>query len=215
MNYSAREAYQTEASARGYEQRSAYKGYIGRRRVAIERAVIGNLVEGIAHGSTVLDCPCGNGRWLATLSKRAGHLVARDISEGMVRAATERASSLGIPIDVKIGDAEHLEFAEGGVDYTFSYALMKHLPTAIQAHVLREYARVSARGVICSFALFKPLSRAWWTWNRPVESYPLTRDELQGMTEAAGLKLEKLVKVSQPIVGLEYFAVLSRRTQTP
>jgi hypothetical protein len=67
--------------------------------------------------------------------------------------------------------------------------------------------------VICSFGIFKPLSRAWWTWGHPVESNPLTRDELQSMTEAAGLKLEKLVKVSQPIVGLEHFAVFSRRTR--
>lgn len=211
MSYGAKSDYQSDQSARTYEQRSQYRGLVGRRRVAAETNVIGKLVEGIAPGSTVLDCPCGNGRWLAALSARAGRIVARDVSEGMVRAATDRAKGDMVPVDVRLGDAEHLDLEDGAVDYTFSYALMKHLPNEFQARVLREFARVSAKGAICSFAVFKPMSRAWWNFRHPAESYPLTEQELSAMASAAGLTIDRLVKVSQPIVGLEYFAVMSKR----
>ena len=212
MSYGAKSDYQSDQSARGYEQRGMYSGLIGQRRVAIERAVIDRLVEGIEPGSAVLDCPCGNGRWLAALASRAGRIEARDVSEGMVRAATERARGIGVPTAVRTDDAEHLDLAEGAVDYTFSYALMKHLPNAVQASVLKEFARVSAKGVICSFAVFKPLSRAWWNYKHPSESYPLYADEVAAMAAAAGLRLDRLVKISQPIVGLEYFAVMAKRS---
>ena len=212
MTYSARTDYQSDASALGYEQRSMYSGLVGQRRVAIEHSVINQLIAAISPGSTVLDCPCGNGRWLAALAKHAVKLRAIDVSEGMVRAAQKRSSDFSVPVDVRLGDAEHLDLVDDAVDYTFSYALMKHLPISFQAHVLAEFARVSAKGVICSFAVFKPVSHAWWRLRHPPESYPVTRDEIARMASAAGLELKRLVKISQPLIGLEHFAVLAPQT---
>lgn len=211
MSYGAKTDYQSDQSARTYEQRGMYKGLVGQRRIAVERAVIAGLLEGIAPRSTVLDCPCGNGRWMKAIAARAGRIVARDVSEGMVRAAGDRAAEVPVPVEVRLADAEKLDLSNDAVDYTFSYALMKHLPTDFQARVLAEFARVSAQGVICSFAVFKPISKAWWSYKRPAESYPVAESELRAMAEAAGLRLDRLVKVSQPVVGLEYFAVMSKR----
>lgn len=213
MTYGAKTDYQSDTSARTYEQRSMYKGFIGRRRVEVERAVISGLADQIEPGSTVLDCPCGNGRWLEIIGRNAGRLIARDVSEGMVKAATERTATFAKPVEVALGDAENLDLANNAVDYTFSYALMKHLPIPVQTRVLSEFARVSSKGVFCSFAVFAPISRAWWKYKNPPESYPVSRDELAQMANAAGLVVDRIIKVSQPLVGLEHIAVMSRRPE--
>lgn len=213
MAYSAKTDYQSDASAQTYEQRSMYSGFIGRRRVEIERKVMMDLANRIEPGSVLLDCPCGNGRWLEIMGKNASRLIARDVSQGMVKAAKERTASFSVPVDVALGDAEKLDLPNNAVDYTFSYALMKHLPNDVQARVLQEFARVSSKAVFCSFAVFAPVSSAWWKFRRPPESYPLTRAQLAEMADAAGLVVDSVVKVSQPLVGLEHIAVMSRRSE--
>lgn len=210
MNYGAKSDYQSHTSATTYERRAMYDGFVGKRRVRIERDVIRRLSASIEQGSTVLDCPCGNGRWFEALSANASKIIGVDVSEGMVQAARERVPRAGFDLDVGLGDAERLQLEDGEVDYTFSYALMKHLPVSVQYRVLSEFARVSSRGVICSFAVLTQVSYAWWRRRRPKESYPVIREELDFMAEASDLHLKETIKVSQPVVGLEYFAVFTK-----
>ena len=210
MKYDAKQDYQSTETARTYEQRAMYNGIIGGRRVKIETNVINKLASQIEPGSVVLDCPCGNGRWLSALAKNASQIIARDISVGMIDFAKERAADLPIKIDVELGDAEKINLPDASVDYTFSYALMKHLPLPMQYKVLEEFGRVTSKKVFCSFAVLTHLSYAKWRRNRQAESFPIFPEELEFMAKSAGLELEKLVKVSQPIFGLEYFAVLKK-----
>jgi ubiquinone/menaquinone biosynthesis C-methylase UbiE len=209
MSYGAKLAYQSSESAATYERRPVYSGLLGRMRGVTERRAIGQLVAAMEPGSTVLDCPCGNGRWFEALSARAKRIVARDVSSGMVAHARTR-SLAGVEIDVAVDDAEKLDLAENAVDYTFSFALMKHLPIPVQYRVLREFARVSRKGVMCSFAVFHPVSFAWWSFRKPSESYPVAFQELELMAAEAGLRLERVIKISQPLIGLEYFAVFKK-----
>lgn len=210
MKYSAKDAYQSELSASTYENRSMYHGFLGRRRVRTETNVISKMMAEIEPNSSILDCPCGNGRWFSAIAQHAKEIVARDFSVGMSEAARVRASGISIPIDVQLGDAEALDIAKESVDYCFSYALMKHLPIPVQYRVLSEFSRVSRLGVLCSFAVFTPLSYAWWKRRRPVESFPVIREELDLMAASVGLRLVKTIKVSQPFLGLEYFAVFAK-----
>ena len=71
MKYRAKEDYQSIDSARSYEQRPMYSGFLGKRRIAVENAVINQLSSDIEPDSRILDCPCGNGRWFAALSQNA------------------------------------------------------------------------------------------------------------------------------------------------
>jgi len=209
MSYGAKLAYQSSESAATYEQRPVYSGLLGKMRGKTERRAIAELVSGIDAGSIVLDCPCGNGRWFEALSARAKRIVARDVSSGMAAHAATR-SLPGVEIDVAVDDAENLDLADGAVDYTFSFALMKHLPIPVQYRVLGEFARVSRKGVICSFAVIRPVSFAWWSFRKPAESYPVAHQELELMARQAGMRLERIVKISQPLIGLEYFAVFAK-----
>ena len=155
--YSAKQAYQNVDSAINYENREFYSGWLGRFRKRAEIRAITRLVQLTPEGSTFVDCPCGNGRWFETLGKRSGNIVGVDISEGMTSYARDRAKSLPLDIEIRLGDAEELPLEDGAVDYAFSYALMKHLPVPVQYKVLAEFARVSRRGVICSFGIFNSL----------------------------------------------------------
>ncbi len=210
MSYSAREDYQSDETAEGYESRAMYSGFLGRRRVKIENKVIGALVDALDPQSVILDCPCGNGRWQPVLEKKASKIIGRDISKGMIKYAQNRAKAFTVKTDIALGDAENIDLADNSVDYTFSYALMKHLPVPNQYNVMAEFARVSRKGVICSFAVLSPLSWMYWRSRRQVESFPVIPEELEFMGKRYGLELEKIVKVSQPIIGLEYFAVFKK-----
>jgi ubiquinone/menaquinone biosynthesis C-methylase UbiE len=150
------------------------------------------------------DVPCGTGRWWPQLAKRAGTILAFDISEGMREHARARAEGMdGVRVEVREGDAESLELEDGSVDWLFSFALTKHLPVPVQYAVLREFARVSRSGVICSFGIFTHLSyEVWRRRNRP-ESYPVNREEVSWMAEHAGLSVESVLRCSTPI-GVEH-----------
>lgn len=210
LRYSAKEDYQSSKTAETYEQRDMYKGVIGNRRVKVETNVIRQLADQIEPGSTLLDCPCGNGRWFEILSKNATKIRAIDVSRGMVEYASQRKLPDSVSVEVGLGDAENLPLADNEVDYVFSYALMKHIPVHIQFDIMKEFARVSRKGVFCSFAVLSPVSYAWWSRKKLTESFPVIREEIQNMANHAGLKLKELIKVSQPVVGLEYFAVFEQ-----
>jgi ubiquinone/menaquinone biosynthesis C-methylase UbiE len=213
LKYTAKEDYQSAKTAQTYEQRDMYKGVVGSRRVKTETNVIRQLADRIEPGSILLDCPCGNGRWFEILSKNVTHIRAIDVSKGMVEYASQRQQPASVSVEVGLGDAEDLALEDNEVDYTFSYALMKHIPVNIQFNIMKEFARVSRKGVFCSFAVLNPVSYAWWSRKKLPESYPVIREDLYNMANNAGLKLTELIKVSQPVVGLEYFAVFQKTDQ--
>lgn len=207
--YSAKEAYNHGASREEYEK-SRFSGLLGRYRYAREQNAVASLVDRLPQGLTILDCPCGTGRWWPMLSRRAEKIVAMDISPGMLDFARKEERSLGIEIEVRQGDAEKLDLADDSVDYTFSFALTKHLPIPLQYKVLAEFARVSRKGVICSFGIFSHLTYEFWRRRSLVESYPTFKEELFWMAHAAGLKVEEMRKCTTPI-GVEHVVLFSKR----
>lgn len=204
MKYSAKEDYKSYETAENYERRKMYRGILGKLRSRIESKVITEIAESIHPNSIILDCPCGNGRWFETLSTNARKIVGLDVSPGMLNYAESRRASLKTEIQLLSGDATELALDSKSVDYTFSYALMKHLPVPLQYKVLGEFARVSRKGIFCSFAVLNPFSYSYWLWKRPPESFPVIRQELAMMARQAGLKVNQVIRISQPIIGLEF-----------
>lgn len=208
-SYSAKTDYGSYAAAEGYERRAVYRSLAGRYRGWMEQRSIRRLLDGIPPESVVLDCPCGNGRWLETLGTRARRIEAVDVSEGMVRYTTERVASMALEVRAQLGDAEQLPLDDGAVDFTFSFALTKHLPVPVQHRVLAEFARVSRRGVLCSFSLMQPLSYLAWRLRDIPESYPVSLAEVGRMAAAAGLTIRRKARCSTPI-GLEHVVLFDK-----
>ena len=80
-SYSAREDYQHSEAASEYELRPYYSGMLGRYRKYRERQAVQSAVQQFMQDSTILDCPCGNGRWFESLSMRASQIIGMDISK--------------------------------------------------------------------------------------------------------------------------------------
>lgn len=210
IKYSAKKAYYGWDSAQNYLNRPAYDGSLrGRVRKFNEKITVNRMLKFINKGSSVLDCPCGTGRWHSTLSKKSSAIIAIDISPSM-SVYTNRYSKISVSKDIFVirGDAERLPLKGDSVDYTYCFALMKHLPHEIIDHTLMEFYRVSRKGILCSFALFNPVAYILWKiTSKDPESRPLWKKDFSNSVAKLGLKVKKMKRIT-PLLGLECVAFL-------
>lgn len=213
--YGAKHAYRQLESALNYEDRPSYSGLLGALRNYREKAVVSQILDFVEEGSVLLDCPCGNGRWFKLLCEKAESIVAIDISHSMIEVARINAKIVelaGLHVRVLRGDAEGLPLEQESVDYVYSFALMKHLRRTVKCKMLREFARVCRKGVICSFALFSlPTYGRWKIRDKDPELYPIWQHELSDMAEEVGLTLETIIRIIS-IVGLECVVYLRKKS---
>jgi O-methyltransferase/aklanonic acid methyltransferase len=104
-------------------------------------------VVGVDPGQHVLDVATGRGAVLFPAAERvgtAGEVVGIDLSEGMVRAAQDEAARQGLTVQVRVMDAEHLEFPDATFDRVlcgFGIMFFPHLDQALE-----EFRRVLKPG---------------------------------------------------------------------
>jgi ubiquinone/menaquinone biosynthesis C-methylase UbiE len=199
--YPAKTGYMNADLVADYERRR-FSGALGQYRWRREQAAVGALIDRIPLGSSVLDCPCGIGRWWPLLLARAGQLTAMDISKEMLDAASRREEVASHSIELLTGDAEAIPLEDGSVDYVFSHALTKHLPWPVQYTVFAEFARVARKGIVCSFSVITPLNHGIWRRRNLAESYPFIEEELRWMAKWAGMRLVEMRSCTTPI-GIE------------
>ena len=188
MNYPAKDRYLDPKDVASYEN-DRYGGWLGRHRWRREQRGVGALIRSLPHDLTVLDAPCGNGRWWPRLAERASGITAVDVSEAMRAAAERRRSDVDVPVTVQHGDAEALPFDDGSFDVVFSHALTKHLPLPVQQAVLNEFARVSGRWVLSSFSVVTPLTYGIFRLRRIGRGNLLLPEQLEVLAEVAGLEV--------------------------
>lgn len=206
--YISRSAYLDPGKAGTYED-DRFGSELGRYRWRREMAGVGAIVEMLPSGVSILDCPCGVGRWWPVLGRRASRIHAVDLSPAMLAEAAERVAAANVPVELSQGDAERLEHEDGSFDAVFSHALTKHLPIPLQQRVLSEFARVSRDWVICSFSLLNHLTYELWRRRDLVDSNPLLPEQLQDLAATAGLTEVTRRRCTTP-VGVEH-SILFRK----
>lgn len=206
--YPAREAYRDASVAEDYE-RLRFRGFIGRYRWHREQRAVVSAVRRLPGGVTILDCPCGIGRWWPVLADRAASIIALDLSAEMLDAASRRPKPPGVAISIAEGDAEALPLADNSVDWVFSHALTKHLPIPVQHRVLQEFSRVARQGVICSFSVLSIPSYAFWRTRDLPDSFPLLPEQLKWIAHDVGLVVESSRSCTTPL-GVERTVVLRK-----
>jgi ubiquinone/menaquinone biosynthesis C-methylase UbiE len=77
------------------------------------------------------------------------HLVATDISPGMLAQLRETADDLGLSVETRTADAERLPFEDRAFDLVFGHAVLHHLPDLGGA--LCEFRRVLRPGGTLAF----------------------------------------------------------------
>jgi SAM-dependent methyltransferase len=106
-------------------------------------------VAGPLRGKGVIDCGCGSGEYVRSLSALGAQVWGVEYSEDKIREARRCAD---VPNDrVAVGDIEHLEFEDGRFDVALVNEVLEHVPDDMQG--IREvYRIVKPGGMIVVFS---------------------------------------------------------------
>lgn len=88
----------------------------------------------------ILDVGTGNGSLALLLSEMGHDVIGTDISEGMLSVARKKAQERGVNPDLRIGDAESLDFEDNSFDAVVSRVVLWTLPHPNKA--ISEWKRV-------------------------------------------------------------------------
>jgi len=134
-------------------RRTRYKGIdqriVNRRERQILEKIFGSIEE---KSISVLDVPCGYGRFSELLLKRSLNLTSVDISFPMVLTAREYSPSTNSYHQFLVGDIKHLPLKGKSFDCIITIRLFQHIDeSSIRHHILKELHRVARRIIIISF----------------------------------------------------------------
>jgi SAM-dependent methyltransferase len=170
---------------------------------------------------TILDLPCGTGRFTGALAREGFEIVGSDISlEMLQKAASQEKQNQAEGQKATIrgyvqANAEHLPLRNDSLDCVVSIRFMMHVDPATRVRMLREFHRVSRRWVIVDY-------RHCYTFRyvlthtfgklglgRPPLSR-VSRKELHQEFTDAGFAIRKIVRVSTPLLS-DKWVVLAER----
>jgi SAM-dependent methyltransferase len=172
-----------------------------RKWAAIRKAL--SLATGVR---TILDLPCGTGRFTGALAREGFEVVGSDISMEMLRKAASIPDGKQRAIFGYVqANAEHLPLRDDSLDCVVCIRFMMHVDPATRVRMLREFRRVSRRWVIVDYRhkyTFRyvlthtfgklglgrsPLSR-------------VSRRDLEQEFRDAGFMIRSVVRVSTPLL---------------
>lgn len=159
------------------------------------RAMLRSLGSDWAGVASVLDVPCGTGRFEPALLGAGKRVVAADLSAPMLAAARAAAGGEGLHGLVR-ADALALPFAAASFDLVLSIRFLFHVPRELRPAALRELARVSRRFVVVDVRH----KYCWTTWSkrlrarlagRPAPTPRYSLSEIDSDLAASGLVLRE------------------------
>ena len=158
-----------------------------------QRLVAKLLMDCELAGSTVLDIPCGYGRFFPLLTRLGITVTNADVDPDMVRLATQQPS-LSSPRRGVCANILALPFADQSVDAVLCVRLFHHrFCKAERLQMLRELARVSRRFVLISFYRLTPvhaLARHWRGSRGRLQMLSLL--QIQNLALASGLHIHQV-----------------------
>jgi len=129
-----------------------------------QRLVEALLMTCQLQGGSLLDVPCGYGRFTALFARLGITATGADVSSDMVRLARENQVPSGSSRWLH-ADIFALPFADAAFDCALSIRLLHHrFSDDERVRMLRELARVSRRFVLLSFYLSTPLHNLARHW---------------------------------------------------
>lgn len=195
---------EAEKYARRFEHGS--RARIDRREQRAVRRIFGTLPE--CH--SVLDVPCGAGRFLPTLAEFCSDVMGADIAAEVLEFARRKAETTGGRARVFRGDASHLELADGAVDAVFCNRLLHHiLKSEERAKILRELHRVTRRYLVVSFFDYQGFGALRRFFKRLKGSKPIyegqpTLEQFTTEVVRAGFRLREVVPTGPFWVSQKY-----------
>ena len=162
-------------------------------------------------GGTLLDVPCGYGRFTALFARLGIKATGADAWYDMAHVARQEQ---GPPAHTRWlqADLAHLPFADSAFDCALSIRLLHHRFTQDERiQMVRELGRVARRYVVFSFyhhASLHAVTRHWRGTKGRLTM--LTAGQFRDLVRASGLQLRQQVALC-PLVHAQTFAVLQKR----
>ena len=134
-------------------KRTRYKGIDQRIVNKRERKILEKIFGSIREKSiSILDVPCGYGRFSELFLKRSLNLTSADISFPMVLTTKKYSPLTNSPHHFLVGDIKHLPLKENSFDCIVTVRLFQHiLKSSTRFQILKELHRVAKKMVIISF----------------------------------------------------------------
>jgi ubiquinone/menaquinone biosynthesis C-methylase UbiE len=167
-----------------------------RKWAAIQKALA--LTSGV---SSIVDLPCGTGRFTGHLARAGYDVIGSDISLEMMGQAMKLDSVRHEKIAGYVrADAEALPFKSKSVDCLMSIRFLFHVDRDTRVRMLREFGRVARRCVIADYRHKYSLRYGVWKISKllGLTKKPFERVSIKSMTrefEDAGLRVVKIVPV--------------------
>jgi len=181
------ERYLTERGAAAYATKYD-RGFLRRFSARREAATLQSALETVGAAGTILDMPCGAGRFTGLISRYASRYIAADISLPMVRVLMERYPG-GQGASALLTDAGALALGDRSVDGVVVMRLIHHLADpAERRHVIGECARTAGRFLIMSFLDRSSLKQKVHAWKRALGGRPVRRAAVERMDIEADLE---------------------------
>jgi len=184
-------------------------------------AAIRKALAGTSGVRTVLDLPCGTGRFTGALAREGYEVVGSDISMEMLqKAASVTAAKNGdkpLPIHGYVqANAEKLPLRDDCLDCVVCIRFMMHVDPATRVRMLREFRRVSRRWVVVDYRhkytfryvlthTFGKLGLGRTPLSR------VSRADLEQEFRDAGFAVREVVRVSTPLLS-DKWVVLAERS---
>jgi len=187
-----------------------------RKWAAIRKAL--SLTSGVR---TILDLPCGTGRFTGALARDGYEIVGSDISLEMLQKAatvdpgqTTRGQRAQVRGYVQ-ANAEHLPLRDACLDCVVCIRFMMHVDPATRVRMLREFHRVSRRWVVVDYRhkyTFRYLLSH--TFGKlGIGRTPLSRVSRANLEQEfrdAGFAIRQVVRVSAPLLSDKWVVLAGR-----
>jgi SAM-dependent methyltransferase len=193
-----------------------------RKWAAIRKAL--SLTTGVR---TILDLPCGTGRFTGALAREGYEVIGSDISLEMLQKAKAQGDQSqrdrlesGAPQEVIRGyvqaNAEHLPLRDASLDCVVCIRFMMHVDPATRVRMLREFARVSRRWAVVDYrhkyTLRYVLTHTFGKLG--LGRTPLSRVSTRDLHEEfrqGGFAIRRIIRVSTPLLS-DKWVVLAERS---
>ena len=165
---------------------------------------------------TILDLPCGTGRFTGALAREGFEVVGSDISHEMLKKAASIPDGKQKAIYGYLqANAEHLPLRTDSLDCVVCIRFMMHVDAATRVRMLNEFRRVSRRWVIVDYR-HKYTFRYVLTHTfgklglgrSPLDR--VSRADLEQEFRDAGLSIRSVIRVSAPLLS-DKWVVLAER----
>jgi SAM-dependent methyltransferase len=155
------------------------------RMAARALAIAGNPIS-------VLDLPCGAGRfWETLLTHGVDKIIGMDQSAGMIQVCQERTPTAQLKhIELIEGDAKHIPLPDNAVETVFSMRLLHHIDIkSYRLELYKEFQRVAAKTVCISYWVDGNLKSAINLRRAHKNQNYINRETLEAEFREAGFKI--------------------------